>query len=59
MAQFDGYPKSVDFGLLVALAEGGEPVPEVEYTFGGRREFFADPPPWYARPGAIPEEEGE
>jgi hypothetical protein len=44
---FEGYPRSVDLDLLVALAEGGEPPEVPEYEFGGRREFFRKGPPWY------------
>lgn len=45
--KFDGYPKSVDWSLLVALAEGGPQEEEPEYVFGGRREFKREGKPWY------------
>lgn len=47
MAKFDGYPQSVDWSLLVALAEGGPQEEEPEYVFGGRREFKREGKPWY------------
>jgi hypothetical protein len=52
----DGYPNQVDWSLIVALAEGGEPPRVPEYTFGGRREFFGEDVPWYARLPEEPEE---
>jgi hypothetical protein len=52
---FAGYPNRVDFALLVALAEGGEPPAVPEYVFGGRREFFGSDVPWYAQPEPEPE----
>jgi len=48
MPQFDGYADVMDWGLLVALAEGGEQPEKPEYVFGGgRREFTRPGPPWY------------
>jgi len=46
-----GYPNTVDFGLLVALAEGGRTPRQAEYRFGGiqdGRRFYRDGDPWYA-----------
>lgn len=49
MATFDGYSNTVDFALLVALAEGGETPKAPEYVFGGRRKFYPPDQPFYAR----------
>lgn len=48
MPTFDGYADTMDWGLLVALAEGGEQPEKPEYVFGGgRREFVRPGQPWY------------